>query len=141
MSYSASVGLTAQLDQVLFPTPGPLHPSQVLSNLDHYRMYDAWLELHREGRTSIRLQTNFLHKQADPELLELKQHLRNQFQFFGDDKMMVGARVGGTPQRRCGLARSAAARRSGRLAQRERRGQPGRARAGRRRLRGGQRRR
>src|SRR4029450_12694148 len=36
MNYSASVGLTAHLDQVLFPTPGPLHPNQVLSNLDQY---------------------------------------------------------------------------------------------------------
>ena len=26
MNYSASVGLTSHLDQVLFPTPGPLHP-------------------------------------------------------------------------------------------------------------------
>src|SRR6185436_13093246 len=34
MTYSASVGLTAHLDQVLFPTPGPLHPNQILSNLD-----------------------------------------------------------------------------------------------------------
>jgi predicted amidohydrolase YtcJ len=60
MRYAASVGLTAHLDQVLFPTPGPLHPSQVLSNLDQYRMYDSWLELHREGRTIVRLQMNFL---------------------------------------------------------------------------------
>src|SRR5262245_21847802 len=36
MKYSASVVLTAHLDQVLFPTPGPLHPSQILSNLDQY---------------------------------------------------------------------------------------------------------
>jgi predicted amidohydrolase YtcJ len=91
MAYSASVGLTAHLDQVLFPTPGPLHPNQILSNLDQYRMYDAWLALHREGRTFIRLQMNFLQNQSDPELPELKQRLRNQFQFFGDDMMMTGA--------------------------------------------------
>jgi predicted amidohydrolase YtcJ len=91
MAYSASVGLTAHLDEVLFPTPGPLHPSQILSNLDQYRMYDAWLALHREGRTFIRLQMNFLQNQSDPELPELKERLRNQFQFFGDDMMMTGA--------------------------------------------------
>jgi len=91
MAYSASVGLTAHLDQVLFPTPGPLHPNQVLSNLDHYRMYDPWIALHREGRTIIRLQMNFLHNQADPELPELKERLRNQFQFFGDDMLMTGS--------------------------------------------------
>jgi hypothetical protein len=91
MKYSASVGLTAHLDQVLFPTPGPLHPSQILSNLDHYRMYDSWMALHREGRTIIRLQMNFLHNQNDPQLPELKERLRNQFQFFGDDMMMTGS--------------------------------------------------
>jgi len=91
MTYSASLGLTAHLDQVLFPTPGPLHPNQILSNLDQYRMYDAWLALHREGRTFIRLQMNFLQNQSDPALPELKERLRNQFQFFGDDMMMTGS--------------------------------------------------
>jgi predicted amidohydrolase YtcJ len=91
MNYSASVGLTAHLDQVLFPTPGPLHPSQILSNLDQYKMYDPWLELHREGKTIIRLQMNFLQNQTDPNLPELKERLRNQFQFFGDDMMRTGA--------------------------------------------------
>src|SRR5688572_17838717 len=91
MTYSASVGLTAHLDQVLFPTPGPLHPSQILSNLDQYRMYDPWLALHREGRTIIRLQMNFLQNQNDPALPELKERLRNQFQFFGDDMLKTGA--------------------------------------------------
>jgi predicted amidohydrolase YtcJ len=90
MAYSASVGLTAHLDQVLFPTPGPLHPNQILSNLDQYRMYDAWLALHREGRAFIRLQMNFLQNQNDPALPELKERLRNQFPFFGDDMMMTG---------------------------------------------------
>jgi len=91
MRYSASVGLTTHLDQVLFPTPGPLHPSQILSNLDQYRMYDSWLDLHREGRTIVRLQMNFLQNQSDPQLPELKERLRNQFQFFGDDMMRTGA--------------------------------------------------
>jgi predicted amidohydrolase YtcJ len=91
MTYSASVGLTSHLDQVLFPTPGPLHPDQILSNLDHYRMYDAWLALHREGKTFIRLQMNFLHNQADPALPELKERLRNSFQYFGDDMLMTGS--------------------------------------------------
>jgi predicted amidohydrolase YtcJ len=90
MAYSASVGLTSWLDQVLFPTPGPLHPNQILSNLDQYRMYDSWLAVHREGRALIRLQMNFLQNQSDPNLPELKERLRNQFQFFGDDMMMTG---------------------------------------------------
>jgi predicted amidohydrolase YtcJ len=91
MAYSAAVGLTAHLDHVLFPTPGPLHPHQVLSNLDHYRMYDSWQALHREGKTTVRLQTNFLHNQGDPNLPELKERLKNQFQFFGGDMLMTGS--------------------------------------------------
>jgi hypothetical protein len=91
MAFSGAVGLTAHLDQVLFPTPGPLNPTQVLSNLDQYRMYDSWLHLHRQKRTFIRLQTNFLHNQSDPALPELNERLRNQFQFFGDDMMMTGS--------------------------------------------------
>jgi len=91
MRYAAVVGLTAHLDQVLFPTPGPLHPAQVLSNLDHYRMYDPWIALHRQGKSLVRLQTNFLHNQSDPELPELKERLRNQFEYFGDDMLMTGS--------------------------------------------------
>ena len=54
-------------------------------------MYDSWLALHREGKTIIRLQMNFLQNQNDPALPELKERLRNQFQFFGDDMMMTGS--------------------------------------------------
>jgi len=91
MNYSTSVGLTAHLDQVLFPTPGPLHPSQILSNLDQYRMYDSWLALHRAGKATVRLQMNFLQNQNDPNLPELKERLRNSFQFFGDDMLQTGS--------------------------------------------------
>jgi predicted amidohydrolase YtcJ len=90
MAYSASVGVTTWLDQVLLPSPGPLHPHQGLANIDHYTLYDPWLAVHREGRTIIRLQMNFLHDQTDPELPELKERLRNQFQLFGDDMLRTG---------------------------------------------------
>ncbi len=90
MAYSASVGLTAHSDKVLFPTPGPLHPAQVLSNLDHYRMYDPLLHLHRNGETIIRMEFNFLHNQSDPALPELKERLKNQFTFFGDAMQRTG---------------------------------------------------
>lgn len=91
MNYAASLGLTTHLDQVLFPTPGPLHPSQILSNLDQYHMYDPWIELHHEGKSIVRLQMNFLQNQTDPNLPELKERLRNQFQYFGDDMLQTGS--------------------------------------------------
>jgi predicted amidohydrolase YtcJ len=98
MAYTARVGLTTCLDQVLPPSPGPLLPTQALSGLDHYRMYDAWLSLHREGKAFTRLQTNFLHNQGfnaalgglENQLPELRERLRNTFPFFGDDMMKTG---------------------------------------------------
>ncbi|MBB5790473.1 amidohydrolase [Jiangella mangrovi] len=99
MAFSAQVGITTVLDQVLPPSPGPLTPNQALSGLDHYRMYDAWLSLHREKKAFIRLQTNFLHNQGNipalgdlaNQLPELRERLRHQFPFFGDDMLRTGA--------------------------------------------------
>ena len=122
MAFSASVGVTAHLDETLFPTPGPLTPNQALSNLDQYTMYNPWLSLHREGKTIVRLQMNFLQNQNDPALPELRERLRNQFQFFGDPMMMTGRdrRVGCADRLGRRLARGAAARRPVPVAQRER---------------------
>jgi predicted amidohydrolase YtcJ len=97
-AYSASVGLTSMSDKVLFPTPGPLHPRQVLSNLDHYRMYDPLLELDRRGDAINRVEINFLHHQGfiealgdmENQLPELRERLRNQWRDFGTDHVWVG---------------------------------------------------
>jgi predicted amidohydrolase YtcJ len=91
MAYSASIGLTAHLDQTLPPATTPLSPTQGLPNLDQFRMYDGWIEAHRRGQSSVRLQMNFLHNQNDINLPELKERLKNQFQLFGDDMLMTGA--------------------------------------------------
>ena len=106
MAYSARVGLTANLDQTLVAVAtGTLNPASLdpqpthaLFNLNHYRMYDAWLALHAEGRTSVRLQINFLHNQGfipelgdlTHQLPELRERLKNQFKFFGDDMLRTG---------------------------------------------------
>lgn len=96
--YAASVGLTSMSDKVLFPTPGPLHPQQVLSNLDHYRMYDPLLELDRRGETINRVEVNFLHHQGHIEALgdienqlpELRDRLTNQWPDFGSEMVWIG---------------------------------------------------
>ena len=90
MAYSVSTGLTTILDQVLPPSPGPINPGQSLSGLDHFRMYDPFLAVHRRDEMLLRLQTNFLHNQNDISLPELKERLKNQFQLFGDDMFMTG---------------------------------------------------
>jgi len=112
--FSASLGLTTVLDQTLVATAlGTLDPTQYdpqpnhgLATLNHYRMYDAWLALHAEGNDVIRLQINFLHNQGyiaaldrpgqpvpdlGAQLPELRERLKNQFQFFGDDMVRTGA--------------------------------------------------
>jgi len=106
-AFSASVGITAVLDQTLVakatgtldPASLDPQPTDALFTLDHYRMYDAWLALHREDMDLIRLQINFLHNQGfipalgdlDHQLPELRERLKNQFQFFGDDMLRTGA--------------------------------------------------
>ena len=107
-AYTAQVGVTANLDQTLVAVatgtldPASLdpQPNHALFNLNHYRMYDAWLALHAEGRNPTRLQINFLHNQGfiaelgsdiSKQLPELRERLKNQFQFFGDDMVRTGA--------------------------------------------------
>jgi predicted amidohydrolase YtcJ len=106
MAFSASVGVTALLDQTLVAVatgtldPASLdpQPTHALFNLNHYRMYDAWLALHAEERTLVRLQINFLHNQGfipalgglDQQLPELRERLKNQFPFFGDGMLRTG---------------------------------------------------
>jgi predicted amidohydrolase YtcJ len=104
MAFSAQVGVTTVLDQVLPPPnawisgsfdPALLEPqpNHALFQLNHYRMYDAWLALHAEGRAFLRLQINFLHNQGhipalgglENQLPELRERLRTQFPNFGDD--------------------------------------------------------
>ncbi len=107
MAFSAQVGITANLDQTLVAVatgtlnPATLdpQPNHALFNLNHFRMYDAWLALHAEGRAFVRLQMNFLHNQGfiaelgdlAHQLPELRERLKNQFQFFGDDMLRTGA--------------------------------------------------
>jgi len=107
MAYTASVGLTSLLDQTLVakatgtldPASLDPQPTDALFTLNHYRMYDAWLALHAEGLAFVRLQMNFLHNQGnipalgglENQLPELRERLKNQFHFFGDDMLRTGA--------------------------------------------------
>ena len=107
MAFTAQVGVTTLLDQTLvavstgtlLPETLDPQPTHGLSTLNHYRMYDAWLALHSEGQAFVRLQINFLHNQGfiealgglDKQLPELRERLKNQFQFFGDDMLRTGA--------------------------------------------------
>ena len=99
MAFTAKLGITSLLDQTLVAVDEEPQPNHFLANLNHYRMYDAWLELHRRGETFVRLQINFLHNQGFIESLgpdladqlpELRDRLKNQFPFFGDAMLRTG---------------------------------------------------
>jgi predicted amidohydrolase YtcJ len=108
MAYTAQVGVTTNFDQTLVavatgtlqPETLDPQPTHALFNLNHFRMYDAYLALHAEGKALTRLQMNFLHNQGfipelgadiSKQLPELRERLKNQFQFFGDDMVRTGA--------------------------------------------------
>lgn len=102
MAFTAKVGVTTLLDQTLVAVatgPRDPQPNHFLANLDHYRMYDGWLAVHADGDAFVRLQINFLHNQSfipalgglESQLPELRERLKNQFQFFGDDLVRTGA--------------------------------------------------
>lgn len=101
MAFSAQVGVTALLDQTLVAVatgPRDPQPTHGLPTLDHYRMYDGWLAVHADGDALVRLQINFLHNQGhipdlgglENQLPELRERLKNQFPFFGDDMLRTG---------------------------------------------------
>jgi hypothetical protein len=103
MAFSAQVGITAMLDQTLVAVgdggPRDPQPTHGLPTLDHYRMYDGWIATHHDGDSLVRLQINFLHNESfrpelgglENQLPELRERLKNQFQFFGDDMLRTGA--------------------------------------------------
>jgi hypothetical protein len=91
MTYANSLGHTAWLDKGTLYSLGPLHPNQSLAGLDPYRVVDPWNVLHREGRMALRVQFDFTcFADTNPELPMLKEYLRNQLPFFGDDWLRTG---------------------------------------------------
>ncbi|MDH3250093.1 MAG: amidohydrolase family protein, partial [Acidimicrobiia bacterium] len=101
MAFTAKVGVTTLLDQVLLAIgfgPRDPQPGHFLAQLEHFRMYDGWLAVHADGNDFVRLQTNFLHNQGynadlgglENQLPALRERLKNQFPFFGDELFRTG---------------------------------------------------
>jgi hypothetical protein len=101
MAFTARLGVTTLLDQTLVAVatgPRDPQPTHFLANLDHFRMYDGWLAVHQDGDAFVRLQINFLHNQGniaalgglENQLPELRERLKNQFPFFGDEWVRTG---------------------------------------------------
>jgi hypothetical protein len=94
LAYSASVGVTTNVDMGAFVIPGlpdiqESFTADTLASADPFRMYDAFTALHREHLMTVRLRVFFLSMDTKPDVPMLKQRLLNSFNGFGDDMLRV----------------------------------------------------
>jgi hypothetical protein len=94
MAYAASVGVTTSADMGAFIPPGTpdvfdSFAADTLATADPFRMYDAFMALHAEGKMSTRLRIFFLSMDTRPEVPVLAARLRNSFRGFGDDMLRL----------------------------------------------------
>jgi predicted amidohydrolase YtcJ len=99
MAYAARVGVTTSADMGLFVIPGTPDVQDsftfdTLASGNPFRMYDAFLALHREQKLSMRLRVFYLSMDKglptdDQAIPLLKERLMNTFPGFGDDMMRV----------------------------------------------------
>jgi predicted amidohydrolase YtcJ len=90
MAYSASVGVTTNVDMGGFVIPGTpnIEDSDVFDTLaswDPFAAYDPLLALHDEGKVSVRVRIFFLSMDHDPDVPLTTQRVLNAFSNFGDD--------------------------------------------------------
>lgn len=94
MAYSARVGVTTNADMGAFNLPGTpdlqgSFEADTLASANQFRMYDAFLALHKERKMTTRLRIYFLTMDTRPETPVLAERLRNSFNGFGDDMLKV----------------------------------------------------
>jgi predicted amidohydrolase YtcJ len=94
LAYSASVGVTTNVDMGAFIIPGlpdiqDSFAADTLASADPFRMYDALASLHRENKMSVRVRLYFLSMDTRPDVPMLKQRLFNNLRDFGDDTLRV----------------------------------------------------
>lgn len=89
MAYSASVGVTTNVDMGGFVIPGTpnIQDSFVFDSLaswDPFTAYDPLLALYDEGRVSVRVRIFFLSMDQNPDVPLTTQRVLNAFSNFGD---------------------------------------------------------
>jgi predicted amidohydrolase YtcJ len=94
LAYSASVGVTTNVDMGAFIIPGlpdiqDSFASDNLASADPFRMYDAVAAIHREKKLPVRVRLFFLSMDTRPDIPMLKQRLLNSFPAFGDDMLRL----------------------------------------------------
>jgi len=94
MSYAARVGVTTSADMGVFVIPGTPDVQDsftfdTLASGNPFRMYDAFLALHKEHKMSMRLRVFYLTMDKDNTIPLLTERVLNSFPEFGDDMMRV----------------------------------------------------
>jgi predicted amidohydrolase YtcJ len=94
LAYSASVGVTTNVDMGAFVIPGlpDIEDSFVfdgLASADPFHMYDAFLALHQDRKMTARLRVFFLSMDTQENVPLLSERMRNAFGGFGDDMLRI----------------------------------------------------
>jgi predicted amidohydrolase YtcJ len=94
MAYSASLGITTNVDMGEFVEPGTrdVKDSFVFDGLasgDPFKMYTPFLDLQREGRLTTRLRVFFLSMDQGTDFPMTRERVLNAFNRFGDDMMRI----------------------------------------------------
>jgi predicted amidohydrolase YtcJ len=90
MAYSASVGVTTNVDMGGFVLPGTPNADasdqfDTLASWDPFTAYDPLLALHDEGKTFVRVRIFFLSMDHNPDVPLTTARVLNAFSNFGDD--------------------------------------------------------
>lgn len=94
MAYSASMGVTTNVDMGAFVIPGTPSAQEsvqmdTLASDDPFTMHDALLALHREGKISTRLRIFYLSMDKEPQVSLVAQRVLNSYPGFGDDMVRI----------------------------------------------------
>ncbi len=94
MAYALHVGVTTSADMGVFVIPGTPDVQDsftfdTLASGNPFRMYDAFLALHRERKMPMRLRVFYLTMDKDNTIPLLTERVLNSFPEFGDDMMRI----------------------------------------------------
>ena len=94
LAYSASVGVTTNVDMGAFLNPGlpdiqDSFTADTLATFSPFTMYDPIASLHRENKLPVRVRVYFLSMDTRPDVPMLKQRLLNNFNGLGDDMLRL----------------------------------------------------
>jgi predicted amidohydrolase YtcJ len=96
LAYSASVGVTTDVDMGAFLNPGlpdiqESFTADTLATFSPFTMYNPIAAIHRDGKVQmpVRVRVFFLSMDTRPDIPMLKQRLLNNFKEFGDDMLRL----------------------------------------------------